>query len=87
MKITRRWRASAPVIMAGACIAAAALSALCGAPPKTAAQQVLPVVQIQWQPQTLLETRFAAKIAEDNKFLFRKLVALSGAGEEMSEKE
>jgi hypothetical protein len=85
MKITRRWRASAPVIMAGACIAAAAVSALCGAPPKTAAQQVLPVVQIQWQPQTLLETRFAAKIAEDNKFLLGKLIALAKAGDQMSE--
>ena len=85
MKITRRWRASAPVIMAGACIAAVAVSALCGAPPRTAAQQVMPVVQIQWQPQTLLETRFAAKIAEDNKFLLEKLNNLSKADDAMSE--
>jgi hypothetical protein len=30
-------------------------------------------VTIQWQPQTLLETRFADKILEDNKLLKAKL--------------
>jgi len=85
MKVTRRWRTSAAVIMAAACVAAAAVSVLCGAPPRMAAQQAMPVVQIQWQPQTLLETRFAAKIAEDNKFLLGKLNDLSRASDEMSE--
>jgi hypothetical protein len=87
IKLTKKRRTVASAVVAAACVGAAVVSAWCGAPPKMAAQQAMPVVQVQWQPQTLLETRFAAKIAEDNKFLFKKLVALSGAGAEMSERE
>lgn len=85
MKVTMRWRTSAVVIVAAACVAAAAGSVWCGAPPKMAAEQAMPVVSVQWQPQTLLETRFAAKVSEDNKFLLQKLIALSKAGDRMSD--
>jgi hypothetical protein len=81
MRITGSGRAV--IIAAAVFVAATVVLIWFGAPQETKAQQAMPSVAIQWQPQTLLETRFAAKITEDNLFLLGKLKALAGEGEVM----
>ena len=75
-RVTMSWSVAAAIFAALVCIAAAAVSALPVAQTRPGAP-CPPLVTIQWQPQTLLETRFAAKILEDNKLLKAKLDELA----------
>jgi hypothetical protein len=75
-KVTKSWGVAAAIIAAVICIAAAAFSVWTVAQTKPA-NPCMPPVSIQWMPQTILETRFAAKIVEDNKFLKAKLDELA----------
>lgn len=72
------------IIAAAVFVAATVVLIWFGAPQETKAQQAMPSVTIQWQPQTPLETRFVDKITEDNHFLLGKLKALAAEGEVMS---
>lgn len=75
-KITKSWGVTAAIVAAIVCIAAAAFSVWTVAQTKPASP-CMPTVSIQWMPQTILETRFAAKVVEDNKLLKRKLDELA----------
>jgi hypothetical protein len=64
------------IIAAIVCIAAAALSITALA----RAQQTppcCPAVVVQWQPQSILETKFTARILEDNKAILNGLQAFA----------
>jgi hypothetical protein len=75
-KVVRAWGAAAAVIAAGAGVAAIGALVWCGAPSAARAQS-LPAVSVQWQPQTLLETRVVAKVIEDGKLLKAELDKLA----------
>jgi len=72
----RAWGAPATVFAAVVCIVAMGALVWCGAQTAAVAQS-MPTVSVQWQPQTLLETRVVAKIVEDSKFLKAELDKLA----------
>jgi hypothetical protein len=75
-KATRSWGTAALILTAVVCIAAAALSVTNVARAQTG-QACCPSVIIQWQPQSVLETMFRARILEDNKAIMNGLQALA----------
>jgi len=75
-KVTKSWGVAAALIAAVICIAAAAVAVWSVAQTRPG-EPYAPPFTIQWQPQSLLETRFAAKIIEDNKLLKTKLDELA----------
>lgn len=75
-KVTRTWGVAAAIIAAVVGVAAAALSISTLAKAQVS-QQALPSVVVQWQPQSILETKFMARINEDNKIILGGLQALA----------
>lgn len=75
-KATRSWGTAALILAAVVCIAAAALSVTNAARAQTG-PACCPSVIIQWQPQSVLETMFRARILEDNKSIMNGLQALA----------
>ncbi len=75
-KATRSWGTAALILAAVVCIAAAALSVTNAARAQTG-PSCCPSVIIQWQPQSVLETMFRARILEDNKAIMNGLQALA----------
>lgn len=76
MKIARSWGVAAAVVAAVVCIAGAALTLTSLAK----AQQTppcLPAVTVQWQPGSILEAKFSARIAEDSRDILNGLQALA----------
>jgi hypothetical protein len=75
-KITRSWGVATAIIAAVVCIAAAALW-LATAAKAQKGQECFPAVSIQWQSQSILETKFSARIIEDNRAIKAALQALA----------
>jgi hypothetical protein len=76
-KIASGWLVATGIILAVLIIAVAALWLSTTAKAQLV-KEGLPAVSIQWQPQSILETRFAAKITEDNRTIRKALLALAG---------
>jgi hypothetical protein len=75
-KVTRSWGVAVAIVATVVCIAAAALSVTSSA----RAQQVptcCPAVIVQWQPQSVLETMFSARIGADNQAILNGLQAFA----------
>src|SRR3989304_2482155 len=71
-KVTRSWGVAVAIVAAIVCIAAAALSITSLAK----AQQVQPCnppVSIQWQSQSIIETKLVARVFANNEYLKTKL--------------
>ena len=75
-KVTRTWGGAAAIIAAVVCIAAAALWVATAAKAQ-AGQDSCPPITIQWQPQSVLESKFMAKVLEDNKNVLNGLQAFA----------
>jgi hypothetical protein len=75
-RATRSWGTAALILAAVVCVAAAALSVTTVARAQTG-QAGCPSVIIQWQPQSVLETMFRARILEDNKAIMNGLRILA----------
>jgi len=73
-KVTRTWGVAAAIIAAIVCIAAAALW-LTTAAKAQQGQECFAPVSIQWQSQSILETKFTVKILEDNRAILNGLQA------------
>ena len=76
VKVTGTWGAATAIIAAVVCVAAAALSISTLAKAQVS-QPALPAVVVQWQPQSILETKFMARINEDNRIILSGLQALA----------
>jgi len=85
-KVTRSWGVAVAIIAAVVCIAAAALTFTTVAKAQIG-QAALPAVVVQWQPQSILETKFAARVNEDNAIIVKALNRLAGERSEKLEKE
>ncbi len=85
-KVTRSWGLAVAVLAAVVCVAAAALTISTMAKAQTV-RQALPAVVVQWQPQSILETMFVAKVNEDNAIILKALNTLAGERTEAQEKE
>lgn len=85
-KITRSWAVAVAIVAAVVCVAAAALTISTMAKAQTS-QAGLPAVVVQWQPQSILETKFVARVNEDNALILRALKKLAGERTEKLEKE
>jgi hypothetical protein len=75
-KVTRSWGTAAAVLAAVVCIAAAALTLTTTAKAQQPAA-CCPAVVIQWQPQSILEAKFRARILEDNASILKGLQAIA----------
>jgi hypothetical protein len=75
-KVTRSWGVAVAIIAAVVCIAAAALTLTTMAKAQQPAA-CCPAVVIQWQPQSILEAKFRARILEDNASILKGLQAIA----------
>jgi len=75
-KITKSRGVAAAIVAAIVFIAAAALTISTPAKAQTS-RPVLPAVVVQWQPQSILETKFAARVNEDNGIILGALNKLA----------
>lgn len=75
-KVTRTWGVAAAVVATIVCIAAAAL-AITALARAQQAPPCCPAVVIQWQPQSILEAKFRARILEDNASILKGLQAVA----------
>ncbi len=76
VKVAKTWGAAAAIIAAIMCVVAAALGVTAPAGGQQG-QPCSPAVVIQWQPQSILETKLSARIIEDNKAILNGLQALA----------
>jgi hypothetical protein len=76
-KVTRTWGVAVAIIAAVVCIAAAALSVTGLARAQQSPASCCPAVAVQWQPGSVLETMFSARVAEDNKAVLNGLQAFA----------
>ncbi len=85
-KVTRSWGVAVAIVAAIIGVAAAALSITSMAK----AQQTQPgyaPMSVQWQPQSLIETKLVARILKNNEFLKTKLDKLAEQPTEPTEKD
>lgn len=84
-KVTRSWGVAVAIVAAVVLIAGAALLLMvpCRAQQP---QACCPAIIVQWQPQSVLEAKFRARIVDDNVKILKGLKAIA-ANPEIGEKE
>lgn len=85
VKIARSWWA-AVLVLAVAAVAVALVFWISSPATAQMGQPSLPAVVVQWQPQSILETKFAARVAEDNVVVLGVLRDLA-AGKDLTADE
>jgi len=71
-KVTRSWGVAVAIVAAVVCIAAAALTLTTVAKAQQA-PACCPAIIFQWQPHSIIEAKFRARILEDNVSILRGL--------------